>query len=146
MTGIWHETNRGTVFPWFCDQFGHMNVRWYAHHFDDGGFQIWSILGYPMRRMEEEGFHTVIARSTNNFRHEIKVGENFLIRTAPIRCGSKSCTLLRKMINADADILHATQESVEVFFDPETRSAVPIPDNLRPVIEANLLDPEEVDR
>ena len=42
----WMETYRGVVFPWHCDQFGHMNVRWYAHIFDDAAFHIWPLLGF----------------------------------------------------------------------------------------------------
>lgn len=40
-----YEVYRGVVFPWQCDHFGHMNVRWYAHHFDDGGFHLWTMAG-----------------------------------------------------------------------------------------------------
>ncbi len=41
----WREIYRSVVFPWNCDQYGHMNVRWYAHHFDDAGFGLWSVIG-----------------------------------------------------------------------------------------------------
>ena len=26
-----------------------MNVRWYAHFFDDAGFHLWSMIGCPLR-------------------------------------------------------------------------------------------------
>ena len=29
------EILRGVVHPWYCDTFGHMNVRWYSHFFDE---------------------------------------------------------------------------------------------------------------
>ena len=31
----WHETHRTLVHTWHCDHYGHMNVRFYAHFFDD---------------------------------------------------------------------------------------------------------------
>ena len=43
--GSWHEVHRALVFPWRCDHFGHMNARWYGHHFDDGGFHLFAMAG-----------------------------------------------------------------------------------------------------
>jgi len=34
------EILRGVVHPWYCDTFGHMNVRWYSHFFDDAAFHL----------------------------------------------------------------------------------------------------------
>jgi len=135
----WMQTYRGVVFPWYCDQFGHMNVRWYGGFFDDASFQIWTLLGHGMKRMEEAGFHTVIARSAIEYKREIGPGDLFAIETGFIKCGTKSCTHVQRMINADTDVLHATQETVEVFFDAATRGAIAIPDDIRPLIEGNLV-------
>jgi acyl-CoA thioester hydrolase len=131
----WMETYRGVVFPWHCDHFGHMNVRWYGGFFDDAAFQIWTLLGHGMKRMEEAGFHTVIARSTIEYKHEIGPGELFVIETGFVKCGTKSCAHLQRMTNADTGVLHAVQETVEVFFDAATRAAIEIPDEIRLLIE-----------
>jgi len=37
------EILRGVVHPWYCDTFGHMNVRWYSHFFDDAAFHLWPL-------------------------------------------------------------------------------------------------------
>ena len=60
----WLETYRGVVLPWHCDQFGHMNVRWYAHFFDDAGFHVWARNGIGHKQMVDDGIHTVVARTT----------------------------------------------------------------------------------
>ena len=44
------------------------------------------------------------------------------------------------MYNVDTGVLCATQDSVEVFFDPETRTSAPMPDDIRERIAANLVD------
>ena len=43
----WKETHRAMVFPWNCDHYGHMNARFYFHHFDDSAFQVYSVLDCP---------------------------------------------------------------------------------------------------
>lgn len=50
------ETFRGIVLPGQCDHFGHLNVRYYAHFFDDGAFHLWSLFGYSLRDMRAQGF------------------------------------------------------------------------------------------
>jgi acyl-CoA thioester hydrolase len=142
----WRETNRGVAHPWHCDHFGHMNVRFYGGFFDDAAFQIWTVLGYGFKRMEEDGFHTVIARSTIEFVHEIKPGELFVIDTGFIECGRKSCTHLQRMTNPDTGVLQAVQETVEVFFDVATRASILIPDDIRPLIEGNMVSRDDTGR
>jgi acyl-CoA thioester hydrolase len=141
----WLETNRGVVFPWHCDQFGHMNVRWYAHFFDDAGFAVWPMLGLGYDLMQEHGFHTVIGRTTTNFVRELTAGTLVVVRSALIRVGGKSVTVRHRLEGAETGELHATQEMVEVFFDPQTRTAIPIPDSFRTVLEENLVADDDAE-
>jgi len=120
-------------------------VRWYGGFFDDAAFQIWTLLGHGMKRMEAEGFHTVIARSAIEYKREIGPGDLFLIETGFVKCGTKSCTHLQRMTNADTGVLHATQETVEVFFDAATRAAIEIPGQIRPLIEGRMVSRDDLD-
>ena len=142
----WFETARGVAFPWLCDQFGHMNVRHYAGFFDDGAFHLWSMCGIGHNGMLERDIHTVTAMTKTDFVTELKLGELFVVKTAFTRCGGKSVSFSHRMENADSGELHATQDCVEVFFDPETRKAAPIPDDIRAVIEANVIDAGAADQ
>lgn len=137
----WKQTHRGVVFPWQCDQFGHMNVRWYAHWFD-AAFHLWPLNGVTFRRMQELGVHTVVARTTTDFVHELAAGDLVVIWSGFVRLGRSSTTYVQRMLNAETGALHAKQESVEVFFDLTTRKAAAIPDEIRGAIEAALVDPE----
>jgi acyl-CoA thioester hydrolase len=139
---MWWETFRGVVHPWFCDQFKHMNVRYYLHHFDDAAFHVWSCMGYSLSRMEERGIHTVVANAKIEYLRELTQGELFYVKSAFVRVGNKSCTYFQKMFHADTHTLHATHEAVEVFFDPASRKAAPMPDDVRAMLEANLADRE----
>jgi len=120
-----------------------MNVRWYAHLFDDAAFSLWSVLGIGLRAMKARGFHTVVVRATTEFRREIAAGELYVVESGFARVGTKSVTYAQRMLNADTGTLHATQEGIEVLFDPKTRSSLTVPDDIRAIVEANLVDPEK---
>lgn len=126
-----YEVYRGVVFPWMCDHIGHMNVRWYSHHFDDAGFHLWSVIGMSQREMHAGGVQVVVAQTTIKFLRELKAGELILIKAGITKVGNKSVVHFAKMFNADTGTLHATEETVEVFFDPKTRSAAPMPEEFR---------------
>jgi len=49
------------------------------------------------------------------------------------------------MTNADTGVLHATQETVEVFFDAATRAAIEIPGQIRPLIEGRMVSRDDLD-
>jgi acyl-CoA thioester hydrolase len=140
---MWWETHRGVVHPWYCDQFDHMNVRWYSHFFDDAAFHIWPIMGYSLNKMQANGFHTVVASTTIEYLKELRAGDLLYVKSAFVRVGTKSCTYFQKLFNTDTDDLHATQEAVEVFFDPKSRKAAAMPAELRTLLEANLADKDD---
>ncbi len=138
----WLETCRGVVLPQYCDHFGHMNVRYYGHAFDDAGFHVWSLIGMGLKDIEARGIHTVVASFHIDFVREITAGELWVTKGGFVRVGTKSCTHRQKMFNADTGVLHAVNEVVEVFFDPKTRKAAPMPDDIRARVEAALVDPD----
>jgi acyl-CoA thioester hydrolase len=135
----WKELVRGVVFPWNCDHLGHMNVRWYAHHFDDAGFHMWSINNIPQSDLHDRGVYVVVAQIKIEFVSEMKAGELLVVKGGFSRVGNKSVTHVMRMINADTGRLTATQESVEVFFNPETRKSAPMPDDIRARLSAGLV-------
>ncbi|HEX7008127.1 MAG TPA: thioesterase family protein [Alphaproteobacteria bacterium] len=141
-TGRWYETYRGVVFPWMCDHFGHMNVRWYSHHFDDAGFHLWSIAGVSQSAMRERGTHPVVAQTTIKYIRELKAGDLILIRSGFVKVGEKSVVHIAKMYNADTNVYSAWEETVEVFFDPVARKSAPMPEDLRQRLAAQIVDPE----
>jgi acyl-CoA thioester hydrolase len=138
----WKETHRAVVFPWQCDQFGHMNVRWYAHWFDDAAFHLWPTSGVTFRRMVELGIHTVVARTETDFVRELSAGDLVVVRSGFVRLGRSSVTYAQRMLNAETETLHARQRATEVFFDPATRGSATIPDEIRAAIEPALIDPD----
>lgn len=136
----WAETCRAVVFPWHCDHIGHMNVRWYAHFFDDAGFHLWSMKGLSGAQLEELNVGLVVARTDTNFIRELTAGSMLVVRSAYTGIGSKSIRHTQRMFNADTGTLCAEQHTVEVMFDPRTRKSTAMPDEVRDTIAPHIVD------
>jgi acyl-CoA thioester hydrolase len=133
------EILRGVVHPWYCDAFGHMNVRWYSHFFDDASFHLWSLYWGSHQKMQDElGVHTVTASATIQFEQELVAGDLIIVDSLLTRIGGKSCTFMERMLHVDTMQVHATYETVEVFFDPDTRKSTEMPPVIRAALETQL--------
>lgn len=131
------EVMRGVIHPWHLDHFGHMNVRHYAPFFDDAVYHLWTKLGLGYPQMQRDFWlHTVTARATTSFIRELRAGDLIVIDGALAHLGTKSCSFHLRMCNAETRAVHATCDVVEVFFDPSTRRAAPMPDALRSTLAA----------
>ena len=142
--GNWVETNRGVVLPCHCDQFGHFNVRFYAHAFDDATFHLWSRAGIDQPTLLTRGIAMVTARNTVNFLHELTAGDLYLIESGITRVGGKSVGHLHRMRNANTGETCATMESVDVFFDTGARGSTAMPEDLRETLSARRLTEAEL--
>lgn len=130
------EVLRGVVHPWYCDSFGHMNVRWYSHFFDDAAYHLWPLYWGSHQKMEQEfGVHTVTASATVQFHKELVAGDLIVVDCSLTRIGGKSCTFTERMLHIDTKEVHATYETTEVFFDPQTRKSAQMPDSIRHALE-----------
>ena len=139
----WIETGRGVVFPWNCDFLGHMNVRWYAHFFDDAGWHLWSVVGLPQTKIRERGVTLVVASTKTDFIHELRAGELIVVKSGFTHIGNRSIRHLARLYNADTGTLCASQESVEVFFDLATRKSATMPEDIRAMLTPHLVSPDE---
>ena len=89
--------------------------------------------------MRAQGFHTVVADTATDYLRELIAGDLFVIRGAFIHLGTKSVRYRQEMWHADTGDLHARQEGVEVFFDPDTRAARALPDAVRATIAPHVV-------
>lgn len=133
--------NGGVVHPWHLDQFGHMNVRWYAHIFDDASFLFWNRLGLDLSMMTDRlGVHTVTAKSTMHFQAELLGGTCYQMSGEVTGIGTKSVTLALRLTSDDGRIEHAVYEVVEVFVDADTHRSIKIPETVRARLETALVE------
>ena len=84
---------------------------------------------------DEFGVHTVTALAKLQFLHELVAGDLIIVDSLLTRIGRKSCTFTERMLHVDTKEVHATYETVEVFFDPQTRKSTEIPASIRQALE-----------
>ncbi len=132
---IWYETHQTVVHPWMCDRFGHLNVRFYAHIFDDAAFALWPGCGVTLALFEQVGLHTVVAHTATDFKVELLPGSVVAVRSRFERLGTQSVTYTQELRDIETERVHATQIAVEVFFDPATRSPREIPASIHQILE-----------
>jgi acyl-CoA thioester hydrolase len=135
----WIETFRGVVYPWHCDQLGHMNVQHYVGMFDQATCHLFQGVGISFEEGLERGKTLVDVRHTVEYRAEQRAGSLVKIESAFTKIGTKSVAFMHRMFNCRIGELAATSEVVEVYFDLQTRTSLPIPDELRARIEPHLV-------
>ena len=135
----WFVTYRGVVLPKHCDHYGHLNVRYYAYFFDDGGFQMWHHIGIKQSDLKQNDMGVVVANISIDFIHEITVGQLMEIRGVWRHMGDKSMSHEQQLFNVDTGVHCATQTTSEVYFDMKKRCSAPMPENLREKVKANVI-------
>ncbi|MBW2493986.1 MAG: acyl-CoA thioesterase [Deltaproteobacteria bacterium] len=134
------ETFRGVVYPWHCDHQGHMNTMHYVGMFDQAFWHHMSALGFTRDYMDRNRCGFVDVRDTIEYRAEQGVGSLIVIESGLLKIGNTSMTAIHRMGNIETGELAATSEKISVYFDLEARSKTPFPSDLRPNMEANIVE------
>ena len=87
---------------------------------------------------DEFGIHTVTASAKIQFLQELLAGDLIVVDSLLTRIGSKSCTFTERMLHVDTQKVHATYETTEVFFDPQTRKSTEMPAPIRQALESKM--------
>ncbi len=93
----------------------------YVGFFDHAAWQLISALGFTRTRLEQERRGFVDVTSTIQYQAEQHAG-------GLKRMGNTSITVLHRMLNNENGELAATLETVMLYFDPEARRKVPLPE------------------
>lgn len=133
------ETFRGVVYPWHCDHQGHMTTMHYVGMFDQAFWHHTSALGFTRAYLEAHHSGFVDVRDTLEYLVEQPVGSLIVIESGLLEVGNTSITAIHRMCNAETGDLAATSEKISVFFDMEARCKLPLPDELRAGMAANIV-------
>ncbi|WP_133162391.1 acyl-CoA thioesterase [Hyphococcus luteus] len=131
------DTFRAVIHPWQCDVMGHMATRHYSPMFEDASYHLFSMMGVSGER--DDGLGWADVRQEYEYLKEVRRGDLLLLQSYPVKLGSKSITYVHEMKDAESDDLKTRVTTISVRFDLKARSAVPIEDEIRQRIEANLL-------
>ncbi len=128
------EIYRGAVMPWECDDFGHMNSRFYMARFSDGAGHLWQALGFGKRDMLDRRRGTVVLEMRLNYRREVRSGAMLVIRSTLTRVEGKTLNFVHFMFDAETGLLAATGEAVAVMLDLDARKTVAFTDDERAAV------------
>jgi acyl-CoA thioester hydrolase len=125
------ETYRGTVFPWACDQNGHMNVRYYVAKFDEGTWQFMTEIELPRAEMQRRNIGAMAVNQTIDYKRELLAGDTVAVATDATRLGGSSIRFRHRMRDTATGEAVAEMSIVGVFVDLATRKAAAMPEEVR---------------
>ena len=131
-------TYRGTVYPWQCDHMGHMNVMWYTGKFDEASWQFLASLGFTRTRLRKENAAMAALEQHIIYKRELHAGDIVTIRSAVVEVKDKVSRIMHEMRNDDTGEVAATASIVAVCLDVVSRTARPLPSDVRERAEAAL--------
>ncbi len=119
------ETFRGSVYPWQCDQMGHMNVMWYVGRFDEATWQLFARLGLTRAWLAAHGRGMAAVEQHLHYRRELHAGDVIVVRTRLDETAAKSMRFTHEMFDAVDDGLCASCTLTAVHLDTTARRATP---------------------
>jgi len=129
-------TYLGTIYPWHCDQMGHMNVMWYVGKFDEATWQLFASVGLPSSRLRQEGIGLVAVEQRIEYKRELLAGDTISIRSTFQEVREKALIFSHEMTNQQTQELAARTFLTGVCIDLKTRKARPLPTDIRERIAA----------
>jgi acyl-CoA thioester hydrolase len=131
MTAELIVTYRGTVYPWHCDQMGHMNVMWYVGKFDEATWQLLGSIGLSQTRMRNDGMGMAAVEQHIEYKRELFAGDLVTIRSSIQEIREKAILFVHEMTNQQTQELAARTLLTGVCIDTTTRKARALPADVR---------------
>lgn len=124
------ETYRNTIYPWQCDNMGHMNTQFYCAIFDSASFHMLGRLA-SFSEIQARNCGWADVKLTMEYKHETRAGALVHVKSHLTRVGSKAIEYHHELYNTETGALHATADVVTVLFDMGARKALPVSDEMR---------------
>jgi acyl-CoA thioester hydrolase len=115
------------------DTKGHVNNALYLTYFEAAKHMLWRD---TWNRNPDPPF--VVAEATVQFRSPAMIGDPLDIEITTREIRNRSWTWQFRVVDRRDDRLVAEGSTVQVYYDYATRSAIPIPDDVRALLEAGM--------
>lgn len=132
------STYRGVVYPWHCDQMGHMNVTWYVSKFDEATWNFVAAIGITPSYLRE-GHGVAGVQQNITYKRELFAGDIVEIRSRLESIREKTLVFVHEMLEAVTGELSTVCEITAVHMDRNTRKSVPLPAHVRS-LAAHMLE------
>ena len=124
-------TYRGAIYPWHCDQMGHMNVMWYVGKFDEATWHLFHAIGLTPTFLREHNRGMAAVEQTIQYKRELVAGDIVSVYSAVLEIKDKSLRFSHEMRKADTDEVAATTMLTGVHLDKAARRACAFPDSIK---------------
>ena len=131
-------TYKGTVYPWHCDEMGHMNVMWYVGKFDEGTRHFFHALGLTSQFLRANNRGMAAVEQTIQYKRELLPGDIVTVHSVLLDIKDKAVRFSHEMRKADAGEVAATTTLTGVHIDTIARRACAFPAEVRAKAEALL--------
>ena len=121
------ETYRGAVYPWHCDQMGHMNVMWYVGKFDEATWNLFASIGITTASLRENQRGMAAVQQDITYRRELLAGDTLTVRSGLLEVREKTVKFVHEMRHAVSSEVAAICVLTGVSLDTQTRKSCPLP-------------------
>lgn len=115
------------------DLFGHVNNIVYFRYFESVRMHFLDRIGV-LRSYDQEGIGVILASTTCDYLKPIEWPGAITVRTGCDRIGTTSFTMVYQITNAAGELI-AKGSSVQVMYDYNKATKVPVPQEVRMAIE-----------
>ena len=123
----WPITHRGVVYPWECDQVGHMNVTWYVAKFDQATWSLFALVGITPSYVRGNRRGMAAVEQNLAYKCELRAGDVVTVRSGVLEVRDKVLRYLHEMVNEETGDLAATCTLTSVHLDMDARKSCPFP-------------------
>src|SRR5688572_5331437 len=117
------DTYRGAVYPWHCDQMGHMNVMWYVGKFDEATWNLFAELGLTASFLKEKGRGMAAVQQNITYKRELHAGDLVSIKTVLLEVRGKVVKFVHEMRNGPKGEIAAIMVLTAVHIDTAARKS-----------------------
>jgi acyl-CoA thioester hydrolase len=129
------DTGFVVVYPWQCDQMGHLSTRFYSAFFDDACYFLLASIGYVPETAFAESWGWVDATSATEYCSEVRSGSLLAIRSRIAGIGNSSLVEEHIMTHVPTGNIAAKMKTTAVCFDLKLRQSRRVPDHIRAQIQ-----------
>src|SRR4030095_9262492 len=124
-------TYKGTVYPWHCEEMGHMNVMWYVGKFDEGTRHFFHALGLTPQFLRANKRGMAAVEQVIQYKRELLAGDIVTVHSVLLEIKDRVVRFQHEMRKADADEVAATTTLTAVHLDTVARRACAFPESVR---------------
>ena len=120
-------TYRGAVYPWHCDQMGHMNVMWYVGKFDEATWFLFGELGLTRAFLRANDRGMAAVEQTIAYKKELMAGDVVTVYSGILEVRDRLLRFSHEMRIADSNEVAASTVLTAVHLDTIARRATAFP-------------------